>query len=311
MIEPIDPIATKERRRSWRLTTNDGSWPGSSASGSRPSAARGSTGSRCPRPAADRGRSVAAEGDSAPSRRPPPAASGSPAPDRAAAADPAARPAVPPPVVVSLFEEPTLDVIVPAGERPGLLDALAAEVAALRPMPAPGLDPDADGLRRGVADGPPDVRRRGARGRRGPDRPAVRRPGRGAPDRHDHQGDGPDPRGGLHRQRPQVATAREPDPAARRDGATACPTWSGRSRSSGPSSSACSARRPPRRSWRPPSRSAGSGASGTATGEIPTIVTYHPSALLRNPAWKRDAWEDLQTLMNAMGLKAPDRKRPG
>ena len=44
---------------------------------------------------------------------------------------------------------------------------------------------------------------------------------------------------------------------------------------------------------------------------IPTIVTYHPSALLRNPAWKRDAWEDLQTLMNAMGLKAPDRKRPG
>ncbi len=45
--------------------------------------------------------------------------------------------------------------------------------------------------------------------------------------------------------------------------------------------------------------------------KIPTIVTYHPSALLRNPAWKRDTWEDLQTLMNAMGLKPPDRKRPG
>ena len=44
---------------------------------------------------------------------------------------------------------------------------------------------------------------------------------------------------------------------------------------------------------------------------IPTLVTYHPSALLRNPPWKRDAWEDLQTLMNAMGLKPPDRKRPG
>jgi DNA polymerase len=44
---------------------------------------------------------------------------------------------------------------------------------------------------------------------------------------------------------------------------------------------------------------------------IPTIVTYHPSALLRNPGWKRDTWEDLQTLMNAMGLKPPDRKRPG
>lgn len=44
---------------------------------------------------------------------------------------------------------------------------------------------------------------------------------------------------------------------------------------------------------------------------IATIVTYHPSALLRNPAWKRDAWADLQILMNAMGLKAPERKRPG
>jgi DNA polymerase len=42
---------------------------------------------------------------------------------------------------------------------------------------------------------------------------------------------------------------------------------------------------------------------------IATIVTYHPSALLRNPAWKRDAWADLQILMNAMGLKAPDKKR--
>jgi uracil-DNA glycosylase family 4 len=45
--------------------------------------------------------------------------------------------------------------------------------------------------------------------------------------------------------------------------------------------------------------------------EIPTIVTYHPSALLRNPAWKREAWEDLQVLMKAMGLQAPDRKKPG
>ena len=44
---------------------------------------------------------------------------------------------------------------------------------------------------------------------------------------------------------------------------------------------------------------------------IPTIVTYHPSALLRNPAWKKDAWEDLQILMQAMGIKPPDRRRPG
>ncbi len=30
--------------------------------------------------------------------------------------------------------------------------------------------------------------------------------------------------------------------------------------------------------------------------EIPVVVTYHPAALLRNTAWKRPAWEDLQRL---------------
>ena len=29
---------------------------------------------------------------------------------------------------------------------------------------------------------------------------------------------------------------------------------------------------------------------------IPLIVTYHPAALLRNPQWKRQAWEDLQKI---------------
>ena len=37
---------------------------------------------------------------------------------------------------------------------------------------------------------------------------------------------------------------------------------------------------------------------------IPTIVTYHPSYLLRNPAAKKDAWEDLQMLMQADGPEA-------
>jgi DNA polymerase len=27
---------------------------------------------------------------------------------------------------------------------------------------------------------------------------------------------------------------------------------------------------------------------------IPLMVTYHPAALLRNPNWKRPAWEDVQ-----------------
>jgi len=42
---------------------------------------------------------------------------------------------------------------------------------------------------------------------------------------------------------------------------------------------------------------------------IPAIVTYHPAYLLRNAAGKKDAWEDLQMLMRAMGIKPPDRKK--
>jgi uracil-DNA glycosylase len=42
---------------------------------------------------------------------------------------------------------------------------------------------------------------------------------------------------------------------------------------------------------------------------IPTVVTWHPAYLLRNPAAKRETWEDLQLLMEAMGLKGPDRKK--
>jgi DNA polymerase len=45
---------------------------------------------------------------------------------------------------------------------------------------------------------------------------------------------------------------------------------------------------------------------------IPTVVTYHPAFLLRSPAFKKESWEDLQMLMNAMGLPVPSRgKRPG
>jgi DNA polymerase len=38
---------------------------------------------------------------------------------------------------------------------------------------------------------------------------------------------------------------------------------------------------------------------------IRTIVTYHPAFLLRSPAFKKQAWEDLQMLMAAMGLPLP------
>ncbi|MEP6905820.1 MAG: uracil-DNA glycosylase [Gemmatimonadales bacterium] len=38
---------------------------------------------------------------------------------------------------------------------------------------------------------------------------------------------------------------------------------------------------------------------------IPLIVTYHPAALLRNPAWKRPTWEDVKLARRI--LDSPDR----
>ncbi len=55
-------------------------------------------------------------------------------------------------------------------------------------------------------------------------------------------------------------------------------------------------------------------AMGKARGKwyyykgIPTMVTYHPSYLLRKPDAKREVWQDLQMLMKEMGLKPPERK---
>ncbi|SIO58530.1 DNA polymerase [Singulisphaera sp. GP187] len=40
-----------------------------------------------------------------------------------------------------------------------------------------------------------------------------------------------------------------------------------------------------------------------------TMVTYHPSYLLRYPAYKKDAWDDLQMLMKQMGLNLPTREK--
>jgi DNA polymerase len=40
---------------------------------------------------------------------------------------------------------------------------------------------------------------------------------------------------------------------------------------------------------------------------IPLMPTFHPSYLLRNPAAKRDVWDDIQQVMARLGLKAPGR----
>lgn len=36
---------------------------------------------------------------------------------------------------------------------------------------------------------------------------------------------------------------------------------------------------------------------------IKILATFHPAALLRNPGWKKDAWTDLQMVMDQLGLK--------
>lgn len=41
---------------------------------------------------------------------------------------------------------------------------------------------------------------------------------------------------------------------------------------------------------------------------IPVLCTYHPSYLLRNPAAKKDVWEDMKLLMDHMGRVIPGRK---
>jgi DNA polymerase len=44
---------------------------------------------------------------------------------------------------------------------------------------------------------------------------------------------------------------------------------------------------------------------------IPVLCTYHPAYLLRNPAAKRDVWEDIQILMKRMGLPVGARVAGG
>lgn len=39
--------------------------------------------------------------------------------------------------------------------------------------------------------------------------------------------------------------------------------------------------------------------------EIPTMPTFHPAYLLRNPAAKREAWEDLKAVLNRLGRTPP------
>ncbi len=46
----------------------------------------------------------------------------------------------------------------------------------------------------------------------------------------------------------------------------------------------------------------------TPEKNIKILATYHPAALLRNPGWKKDAWQNLKVLLADMGAKFPSAK---
>jgi uracil-DNA glycosylase len=43
-------------------------------------------------------------------------------------------------------------------------------------------------------------------------------------------------------------------------------------------------------------------------GRVPVMPTFHPAFLLRNPAAKREVWDDLQAVLRQMGRSPPARK---
>jgi DNA polymerase len=43
----------------------------------------------------------------------------------------------------------------------------------------------------------------------------------------------------------------------------------------------------------------------------PVLCTFHPAALLRNEAWKKDTWEDMKMLLRTMGRPIPGAQSSG
>ena len=246
----------------------------------------------------------------------PPSPSASPlavAPAPAPAPKPAPKPtlpSVPPPLAASLFEEPSIDVMVPADERPALLETLAAEVS--RCVRCPQLA--STRTQTVFGEGSTTARLMFVGEAPGADEDRTGRPfvGRAGSLLTDMITKGM----GLDRSEVYIANILKSRPPENRppqpDEMAHCLPYLERQIEIIRPEFLCLL-----------GKTAASALLETALPlgrlrgkwfryrKIPTIVTYHPSALLRNPAWKRDAWEDLQTLMNAMGLKAPERKRPG
>ncbi len=227
-----------------------------------------------------------------------------------APAIPASRPSLPPPVMSSLFEEPKLEVSIPAGDREGLLASMAAEVS--KCVKCPHLA--STRTQTVFGEGSPTARLMFIGEAPGADEDRSGRPfvGRAGALLTDMITKGM----GLSRDEVYIANILKSRPPENRtplpDEVANCLPYLERQIAIIRPEFLCLL-----------GKTAASALLETALPlgrlrgrwhryrEIPTIVTYHPSALLRNPDWKRDAWADLQTLMNAMGLKAPDRKKPG
>ena len=89
---------------------------------------------------------------------------------------------------------------------------------------------------------------------------------------------------------------------------TASLTWSSKSKSFGPNSFAFLAVSPCKALLNTTHSMAKMRGKWHRYRGIRTIVTYHPAYLLRNPAAKKDTWEDLQMLMKEMGLVRPSKQ---
>ncbi len=104
----------------------------------------------------------------------------------------------------------------------------------------------------------------------------------------------------LHRQRHQVPSARATGIRSRTKWPRASPSSSGRSIPFSRRSSSRSGRLPSRRCSTPRTPSRGCAVASGSAAPRASSPTFHPAYLLRNPASKRDMWEDMKMVMSLL-----------
>ena len=187
------------------------------------------------------------------------------------------------------------------------LDELRAEVADLHGLWALRLThPDRVHGRHRLARG--RLRGRGPGRAGGSDRGPLRGARRPAPHRHRHQGNGPAPRRGGDRQRPQVPSPWEPGPEARGEGHLH-PVAGAAAGAPGARVLIPLGKHASGHLLGTPDASMGSmrGRTHQRPDGTQVVPTYHPAYLLRNPGDKRLCWADIQVAMDAAGIPRPGR----